>query len=122
MESLGTSPGALSSTGLVFQLVSCFHRYWAYGSKSTVRPKMESCFQDGACSVCFLLHSYLQHHCCMTANIFQGLSIVPGIYIYYTQKFLKNNMYYAYVYSAEKYAYDSNHKVKFKCTKVYTYD
>ena len=31
-------------------------------------------------------------------------------------------MYYAYVYSAEKYAYDSNHKVKFKCTKVYTYD
>ena len=32
-----------------------FHRYWAYSSKSTVRPKMESCFQDGACSVCFLL-------------------------------------------------------------------
>ena len=28
-------------------------------SKSTVQPKMESCFQDGACSVCFLLHLYL---------------------------------------------------------------
>ena len=43
--------------GLVFQLVRRFHRYWAYSSKSTVQPKMESCFQDGACSVCFLLHS-----------------------------------------------------------------
>ena len=31
------------------------HRYWAYSSKSTVQPKMESCFQDGACSVCFFL-------------------------------------------------------------------
>ena len=59
MESLGTSPGALPSGGggwgLVFQLVCRFHRYWAYSSKSTVWPKTESCFQDGACSVCFLL-------------------------------------------------------------------
>ena len=38
-------------------MVCHFHRYWAYSSKSTVRPKMESCFQDGACSVCF----FLQH-------------------------------------------------------------
>ena len=69
------SPGALPSGGLVFQLVCRFHRYWAYSSKSTVRPKMESCFQDRACSVssfilefeldCFpdihvpLLHSHL---------------------------------------------------------------
>ena len=53
------SPGALPSGGLVFQLVCRFHRYWAQSSKSTVRPKMESCFQDGACSVCFLLHSPL---------------------------------------------------------------
>ena len=43
--------------GLVFQLVCNFHRYWAYSSKSTVQPKMESCFQDGACFVCFLLHT-----------------------------------------------------------------
>ena len=28
-------------------------------AQSTVRPKMESCSQDGACSVCFLLHSPL---------------------------------------------------------------
>ena len=40
---------------LVFPLICCFHRSWAYSSKSTVRPKMESCFQDGACFVCFLL-------------------------------------------------------------------
>ena len=57
MESLGASPGALPSRGLVLQLVCCFHRYWAYSSNSTVQPKMESCFQDGACSVCFLLCS-----------------------------------------------------------------
>ena len=50
-ESVGMSPGALPSSSLVFQLVCCFHRYWAYNSKSTVRPKMESCFQDRACSV-----------------------------------------------------------------------
>ena len=50
------SPGALSSGGLVFQLVCRFHRYWAYSSKFSVWPKIESCFQDGACSVCFLLH------------------------------------------------------------------
>ena len=24
---------------------------WAYSAKSTVRPKVESCFQDGACSI-----------------------------------------------------------------------
>ena len=42
---------ALPSWGLVFQLVCRFHRYWTYSSKSTVGPKMESCFQDGACSV-----------------------------------------------------------------------
>ena len=51
MESLGMSPGALPSAGLVFQLVCHFHRYWAYSSKSTVWPKMESCFHDRACSV-----------------------------------------------------------------------
>ena len=45
------SPGALPSRVLVFQLVCHFHRYQAYSSKSTVRPKMESCFQDRACSV-----------------------------------------------------------------------
>ena len=45
------SPGAPPSGDLVFQLVCLFHRYWASSSKSTVRPKMESCFQDGACSV-----------------------------------------------------------------------
>ena len=49
------SPGALPSGGLVFQLVCRFHRYWAYRSKSTVPPKTEFCFQEGACSVCFLL-------------------------------------------------------------------
>ena len=59
MESLGMSPEVLPSGGLVFQLVCCVHRYWAYSSKSTVRPKMEYCFQDGACSVCFLLHHSL---------------------------------------------------------------
>ena len=51
--------------GLVFQLVCRFRRYWAYSSKSTVQPKMESCFQDGACSVCFLLHSK-QPSCTLT--------------------------------------------------------
>ena len=49
------SHGVLPSRGLVFQLVCRFHRYWAYSSKSTVQPKMESCFQERACSVCFLL-------------------------------------------------------------------
>ena len=46
------SPGAIHSGGgcLVFQLVCHFHRFWAYSSKATVQPKMESCFQDGACS------------------------------------------------------------------------
>ena len=58
------SPGALplfwggGGRGLVSQLVSHFHRFWAYSSESTVQPKMESCFQDGACSVCFLLHCH----------------------------------------------------------------
>ena len=51
------SPRALPSGGLVIQLVCRFHRYWAHSSKSTVRPKMESCSQDGACSVCFLRQS-----------------------------------------------------------------
>ena len=49
------SHGVLPSRGLVFQLVCRFHRYWAYSSKSTVQPKMETCFQERACSVCFLL-------------------------------------------------------------------
>ena len=62
------SPGALSCVcvggwgvggSLVFKLVCRFHRYWAYSSVSTVWPKMKSCFQDGACSVCFRLHSSL---------------------------------------------------------------
>ena len=42
------SPVALLSGGLVFQLVCCFHRYWACSSKSTVQPKKESCFQGRA--------------------------------------------------------------------------
>ena len=50
--------GLFHQGGLVFQFVCCLHRYWAYSSKSTVWPKMESCFQNGTCSVCFLLH----HH------------------------------------------------------------
>ena len=58
------SSGALPSRGLVFQLVCHFHRYWAYSSKSTVWPKMESCFQDGACSVCCLLWFLLFLCCC----------------------------------------------------------
>ena len=45
------SLGAFPSGGLVFQLLCSSHRYWAYGSKSTVWPKVESCFQDRACSV-----------------------------------------------------------------------
>ena len=45
-ESLGTSAEAPSSRGSGFPLICHFHRYWAYSSKSTVRPKMESCFQD----------------------------------------------------------------------------
>jgi len=53
-ESLGMSPGALPARGLFFYLVCHFHRYWAYSSKSTVQPKMESWFQDRTCSVCFL--------------------------------------------------------------------
>ena len=43
--------GSSIQGGLVFQLVCHFHRYWAYSSKSTVWPKMESCFQDEASSV-----------------------------------------------------------------------
>ena len=58
MDSLGRSPGALPSRGLVFQLVCHFHRYGAYSSKSTLSPKTESCFQDGTCSVCFLLQNH----------------------------------------------------------------
>ena len=50
------SPGAFPWQGwgggcLVFQLTCHIHRYWAYSSKSTVWPKVESCFQDGTCSV-----------------------------------------------------------------------
>ena len=41
------SPGALPTGDQVI--------YWAYSSKFIVLPKMESCFQDGACPVCFLL-------------------------------------------------------------------
>ena len=52
------SPGPLPSEGLVFQLVCRFHRYWAYSSKSTVQPKMESCFQDRAYSVSSFTSSF----------------------------------------------------------------
>ena len=45
------NPGAFPCGGLVFQLACHLHRYWAYSSKSTVWPKMESCFQDRACPV-----------------------------------------------------------------------
>ena len=55
--------------GLVFQLNCRFHRYWAYSSKSTVRPKMESCFQDGACSLCFLHHMDCIVHGILQARI-----------------------------------------------------
>ena len=60
MESLGMSPGALPWRGgrSGFPVGISFSWYWAYSSKSTVWPKMETCFQDGACSVCFL-HSAL---------------------------------------------------------------
>ena len=51
-------PWALPFRGMVFQLVCCFHRYWAYSSKSTVQPKMESCFQDRACSVSSFTSSF----------------------------------------------------------------
>ena len=51
------SPGALPARGLVFQLVCHFHRYWAYSSKSTVQPKMESRPQENL--FCFLLHLYI---------------------------------------------------------------
>ena len=43
---------------LIFQFVCHFHRYKGYSSKSTVQPKMESSFQDGTCSVCFLLQNH----------------------------------------------------------------
>ena len=56
------SPWALPSGGLFFQLVCCFHRYRASSSKSTVQPKIESCFQDGACSVCFLPQYHPKHN------------------------------------------------------------
>ena len=49
-------PGALPSRGLVFQLVCHFHRYWAYSSKVHSPAQDGVLFQDGACSVCFLLH------------------------------------------------------------------
>ena len=64
MEYLGTSPGALPSRDLVSQLVCCLHRYQAYNSNSTVWPKMESCFQDGACSV-----SSFNFTCLMDMNL-----------------------------------------------------
>ena len=54
------SPGALPSWFLVFQLVCHFRRYWAYSSQSTVWPRMESCFQDGACSVSSFISTVCQ--------------------------------------------------------------
>ena len=44
--------GSFTRGDLVFQFACHFHRYRAHRSKSTVWPKMESCFQDGTCSVC----------------------------------------------------------------------
>ena len=64
-EPWGSSMGG-GGTGLVFQLVFRFHKYWAHSSKSTVRPKMESCFQDGACSVHFPLLTLLTHSMSIT--------------------------------------------------------
>ena len=58
MESLARSPGAPPSWGSDFLLVCRFHRYWAYSSKSRVSPKMESCFQDTACSVSSFANTY----------------------------------------------------------------
>ena len=48
-------PWGSSFQGPGFLVGMSFHRYWAYSSKSTVPPELESCFQDGACSVCFFL-------------------------------------------------------------------
>ena len=39
-----------------------FHRYWAYSSKSTVRPRMESCFQDRACFVSSFISTNCSYH------------------------------------------------------------
>ena len=79
------SPGALPSRVLVFQLVCHFHRYQAYSSKSTVRPKMESCFQDRACSVSsFRTISNPKRWCCestalnMSANL-KNSAVATGL-------------------------------------------
>ena len=45
------SPQGSSFRDPGFPVVCHFQRYWADSSKSTVQPKMESCFQDRACSV-----------------------------------------------------------------------
>ena len=71
------SLGLFHLGGLVFQLV-CRNRYWAYSSKSTVQPKMESCFQDGACSVCFLLHFPFLILLCHTMSITHRDILHPG--------------------------------------------
>ena len=52
------SPGALPPGGLILLLVCPFHRYWAFSSKSTVWPKMVSCFQDRACPVSSFTNNY----------------------------------------------------------------
>ena len=49
------SPGALPSGGLVFQLVCSFPQILGIELKVHSSAQMESCFQGGACSVCFLL-------------------------------------------------------------------
>ena len=77
------SPGALPSRGLVFQLVYCFHRYWAYSSKSTVWPKMEPCFQDRACSVSSFMLRLLSIELMMSSNhliLCCPLFLLPSIF------------------------------------------
>ena len=67
---------ALPSGGLVFQLICHFHRSWAYSSKSTVWPKMESCFQDRACSVSSVNSTLYFHE---NASIFLQVSIFASM-------------------------------------------
>ena len=52
------SPGLFCGGGGVW--LSSWYVVSIDAGHSSVWPKMESCFQDRACSVCFLLHSQLQ--------------------------------------------------------------
>ena len=71
---------------LVFQLVCCFHRYWAYSSKSTVQPRMESCFQDGACSVSSFKGVQALSTCHMRGQLTKRQSVLRQGISWLTQK------------------------------------